>query len=320
MAREYILRGKSITMNAFFSLNKRMADALWFQTTIILTIVAAGVLVGIQTYGDSVERWHDLIVSADNIILLIFTIEVFVKVFAEGRKPWRYFFDAWNIFDFLIVAVCYVAVFMPSVDASFVAVLRLARILRVFKLVTAVPKLQLLVGALLRSIPSMGYVGILLFLLFYIYACMAVFIFGGNDPLHFGDLQNAMLSLFRVVTLEDWTDVMYINMYGCDHPIWGYGEECGCTDPVAFGWGSPAFFVSFVLIGTMIVLNLFIGVIMNSMDEAQAEADAAMKVSLESEGNYTPVDELHELSTKLEGLKHELDAVYHRLKVPNSHG
>lgn len=303
-------------MNAFFSLNKRIADSFWFQATIILTIVGAGILVGIQTYGERVAEWHELIVNLDNLILLIFTIEVFVKVLAEGKKPWRYFMDAWNIFDFLIVAVCYVAIFMPSVDASFIAVLRLARILRVFKLVTAVPKLQLLVGALLRSIPSMGYVGILLFMLFYIYACMAVFIFGGNDPLHFGDLQNAMLSLFRVVTLEDWTDVMYVNMHGCDHPIWGYSEECGCETPVAFGWGAAAFFVSFVLIGTMIVLNLFIGVIMNSMDEAQAEADAAMKASLESEGNYTAVDELHDLTNKLEDLKHELDAVYHRLKVP----
>jgi len=301
-------------MNKFFEINKKIAESTWFQTVIILTIVAAGVLVGIQTYGDSVAHLHDTLILLDHIILAIFTIEVFVKVLAEGNKPWKYFMDAWNIFDFLIVAVCYVAIFMPSVDASFIAVLRLARILRVFKLVTAVPKLQLLVGALLKSIPSMGYVGILLLLLFYIYATMAVFIFGGNDPLHFGTLGKAMLSLFRVVTLEDWTDVMYINMFGCDHPIWGYGEECGCENPQAFGWGSAAFFVSFVLIGTMIVLNLFIGVIMSSMDEAKADAEAQYKEEKLAENDYTAVDELNELTNKLDALKEQMDSIYHRLK------
>lgn len=302
-------------MNAFFGLNRTVSESTWFQTVIILTIVAAGILVGIQTYGEAVSHYEVLITLVDNIILGIFTVEVFVKVFAEGKKPWLYFTDAWNIFDFLIVAVCYVALFMPTVDASFVAVLRLARILRVFKLVTAVPKLQLLVGALLKSIPSMGYVGILLLLLFYIYATMAVFIFGTNDPLHFGTLEKAMLSLFRVVTLEDWTDVMYINMFGCDHPIWGYGPESGCNTPTAFGWGAAAYFVSFVLIGTMIVLNLFIGVIMSSMDEARAEADAQMKEDRQEAGTYSAVDELNELSAQFEQMKQQMDSIYTRLKA-----
>ena len=119
-------------------------------------------------------------------------------------------------FDFVIVAIC----LMP-VNATYAAVLRLLRVLRVLKLVRALPRLQILVSALLKSIPSMGYVAILLFLVFYVYACAAVFIFGANDPVHFGHLPLAMLSLFRVVTGEDWTDVMYIAMYGCDQ----YGYE-----------------------------------------------------------------------------------------------
>ena len=149
-------------------------------------------------------------------------------------------------------------------------VLRLLRLLRVLKLVKALPKLQILVSALLKSIPSMGYVTLLLFLLFYVYAVSAVFLFGHNDPLHFGDLETAMLSLFRVVTLEDWTDIMYINMYGCDR--YGYTAKSivACTNPEANPLLASLFFVSFVLIGTMIILNLFIGVIMTGMEEAQA--------------------------------------------------
>lgn len=129
-----------------------------------------------------------------------------------------------------------------------------------------------LVNTLLKSIPSIGYIGILLSVIFYIYATMGVFLFRYNDPVHFGNLQLSLLSLFRIVTLEDWTDIMYINMYGCDHAIWGYGAQAGCTNPTAFGFGAVLYFVSFVLMGTMIVLNLFIGVIMNSMDEAKRDA------------------------------------------------
>ena len=270
---------------------------------------------GIQTYERQVTHIAHILEQLDFIILLIFTVEVFIKVFAEGTKPLNYFKDPWNIFDFSIVAVCYLAFVTPDLDASFIAVLRLARILRVFKLVTAVPKLQILVGALLRSIPSMGYVGVLLFLLFYIYAAMAVFIYGDNDPVHFDNLHLAMLSLFRVVTLEDWTDIMYTNMYGCDQ--YGYdGMEELCTNPSASPTGAALFFVSFVLIGTMVIMNLFIGVIMTSMEEAKQEAnqDTALgRIQQRVEalqgtaGNTELLNEIRSLSGKVDVLKSEVE-------------
>ena len=243
----------------------QVAQAKWFSNFIVGVILLAGFLVGLETYPSVVEGNKGLLHALDQIILWIFVVEVVIKMGAEGSKPWRYFRDPWNIFDFTIAAGC----FLP-VESSFVAVLRLARILRVLKLVTAIPKLQMLVGALLKSIPSMGYVSLLLGILFYIYACMGVTLLGANDPVHFGNLQIAMLSLFRTVTLEDWTDLMYIAMYGCNN--YGYdGMMAQCTAPSASPVGGALFFVSFVLLGTMIVLNLFIGVIMNGMDEAQKD-------------------------------------------------
>ena len=131
----------------------------------------------------------------DQVILWIFVVEIVIKMGAEGKQPWRYFADPWNVFDFIIVAVC----FLP-INAEYAAVLRLLRLLRVLKLVRALPRLQILVGALLKSIPSMGYVSLLLLMLFYVYACAAVILFGENDPVHFRNLPLAMLSLFRVVT------------------------------------------------------------------------------------------------------------------------
>ncbi len=253
------------------ALAQKVAEAAWFQNFITFVIILAGVLVGIETYPSMVESYGTFLHTLDAIVLWIFVFEVVVKMVAEGSKPWRYFFDPWNVFDFIIVAVC----FVPGMG-EYAMVLRLARLLRVLKLVTAIPKLQLLVGALLKSIPSMFYVSILLFLLFYLYGVAAVFMFGENDPIHFGNLQIALLSLFRAVTLEDWTDLMYIQMYGCAN--YGYGgSEALCTASNAQPLLGSAFFVSFVLLGTMIVLNLFIGVIMNGMDEAAAEAEELLE-------------------------------------------
>lgn len=119
---------------------------------------------------------------------------------------------------------------------------------------------------------SIGYISILLFLLFYLYSVTGTFLFGGNDPLHFGSLQKSLLTLFGTVTLEGWVDLMYVQIFGCDK--WGYeGIEALCTAPKGQPVIGPLFFVSFILVGTMIILNLFIGVIMNGMDEARKEAE-----------------------------------------------
>ncbi len=293
------------------TLCKKITESKWFQNFIIAVIILAGVLVGIQTYGEKVIHWAPVIDKLDWIILIIFTIEVIIKITAEGNQPQNYFKDTWNLFDFFIVAACFAGPFLGD-NAEFLPVLRLIRILRVFKLVTALPELQLIVGALLRSIPSMAYISLLLGLLFYIYGAMAVFLFGENDPIHFENLQRGILSLFRVITLEDWTDIMYINMYGCENYGYGGGNQALCTN----SYGSPIlasmFFVSFVLIGTMIVLNLFIGVIMNGMDEMKAETEMKAKIKRKNKDEGTNLkNEIHLLIDKVDSLKEELSLLTH---------
>ena len=254
-----------------------------FDNFIIGIILFAGLLVGVQTYKEFANRHIEILTFLDCLVLTIFTLEAIIKILAEGKRPINYFRNAWNVFDFLIVTVCLMEPLLP-LDAEFLPVLRLARILRVLRLVTVVPKLQLIVGTLLKSIPSMFYVCILLFLLFYMYGAMGVFLYGDNDPIHFRNLQTALLSLFRVTTLEDWTDVMYINMYGSDN--YGYSPEDlarWTPVPTASPLGAAFFFVSFVLIGTMVVLNLVIGVIMNSMDEMNAEMALNERIKLRRE-------------------------------------
>ena len=285
----------------------RILDSRLFQGFIITMIIIAGILVGLSTFPSIEARFGSLIETLDWVILGIFTIEIGIKMAALWPRPHKFFADGWNVFDFVIVAVC----FLP-IGGSYVAVLRLFRLLRVLRLVTMIPRLQVLVTCMLKSLPSMGYVTILLFLLFYIYAVMGTLLFGKNDPVHFGNLWVSLLSLFRAVTLEDWTDLMYIQMFGSDQ-YEGFNQALVGAEPRAMPILGAFYFVSFVLIGTIIMLNLVIGVIINGMDEAQREvADRAIHEALthENEGIASAAakeKELNELKRKLLEVTEALD-------------
>lgn len=295
----------------------RISEHRLFKRFIIFTILLAAVVVGVQTYKEFAQKYSSLLSILDGFILLVFIIEAGIKILAEGKKPQNYFKNPWNVFDFLIVVACLLE---PIFDlgGEFLPVLRLARILRVLRLVTAIPKLQLLVTCLLKSLPSMFYVSILLFLLFYVYGTLAVFFYGENDPIHFRNLQSSILTLFRVVTLEDWTDVMYINMYGSDS--YGYSPKDFSNwtpTPSASPLGAAIFFVSFVLIGTMIVLNLVIGVIMNSMDESNKELAIQQELDRRKENPEAIRDGLHDLHIKVEDLSNEMSVIKKMIEDQN---
>jgi len=288
---------------------KQVTEHSWFTRFIIAVIVLAGIHVGVETYKDFASRHRALLDTLDGIILGIFTLEIVLKIIACGKRPLRFFRDPWNLFDFFIVAACLCEPLLPG-DAAFLPALRLVRILRVLRIITVIPDLRLIVGALLRSIPSMFYVCLLLTLLFYIYGTMAVFLYGENDPVHFKNLQTSMLSLFRVATLEDWTDIMYINMYGSDN----YGYD-GIDEPrtsAASPLGAAIFFCSFVFIGTMVVLNLVIGVIMNSMDEMRQELQAEKQARARNDS--TTEDELQEITQRLDEIKKSLASLCRRIR------
>ena len=156
----------------------------------------------------------------------------------------------------------------------------------------------------------MGYVAILLLLIFYIYAVAGTFLFGANDPHHFRELPIAFISLFRVVTLEGWTELMYIQMYGCaNYGYVGSQFEHLCTNSHAMPVVGAAFFISFVLLGTMIFLNLFVGVILNGMDEAQAEQADEQRRAHMAAGGLTVADELNELNRQLKDVTDKLHRI-----------
>ncbi len=254
----------------------------WFQRLIIAVILLAGILAGVETSAAIRDRHGSLLFSLDTLVLVVFIVEMALKVAAFGRQPWRYFHDGWNVFDFLIVAVCCL-----PLDAQFAAVFRLARGLRLLRLVTAVPKLQLLVGALLKSLGAMGYVTLLLALVFYIYGVAGVHLFGSVDPKHFGSLSAALLSLFRLITLDNWADIFQ-------------------SVSIASRLPAVLYFVSFIMLGTMIMLNLFIGIIMNSMAEMHAEIEQSDRTRhLQEAGRTTLQDELALFERQIDELKRQ---------------
>ncbi len=268
---------------------KQLVGAKSFHHLVVAVILLAGVVAGLETSPAMLERHGPLLLGLDRFILGVFIIEALLKMVAHGREPWRYFADGWNVFDFLIILVC-----LLPVGGPFAAVLRLARALRLLRLVSALPKLQLLVGALLKSLAAMGYVSLLLALLFYIYAVAGIQFFGKTDPAHFGSFGSAFLTLFRLVTLDNWADI--------------FNTQLAHAPAIKVA----IYFVTFIVFGTMIILNLFIGIIMNSMAEAHAEqaSEAAAKsaAGLDALARLEQVSKnLAELQSALAGLRHQLE-------------
>ncbi len=269
---------------------RRIVASAWFQCSIIATILFAGVLAGIETDPATVAAHHTLLGTLDTVVLGVFIIEVVLKLTAQCPQPWNYFRDGWNVFDFVVVVLC-----LLPMESQYAVVLRLGRTLRLLRLVSALPKLQLLVGALIKSFSSMGYVGILLGLMFYIYAITGVHLFGRQDPEHFGNLSSAFFTLFQTITLDDWKFLFTSAAHG--------------SSTVA----AALYFVSFILLGTMIMLNLFIGIIMNSMSEMHIELDELKQNALEKTEKGDVLTNLSSIDEQLATLKSQLTTLRSQL-------
>ena len=226
---------------------KKWIESRLFQRFSLAMILAASVLIGLETFDALQSAIGPYFKIADKIILGWFVIEILLKILSFGKKPHHFFLNGWNVFDFLIVAVSICPAASPA-SAAF----RLLRVFRVLRLISSIPDLQILVGALLKSLPSMGYVGFLLFLILYVYGVLGTHLFKATDPVHFGHLGLSLLSLFQIITLEGWAEIFRPQFE-------------------IYGWPAAIYFLSFILMGTMILLNLLIGVVLRSMDQVQQD-------------------------------------------------
>jgi len=225
--------------------------------------------------------YGDLLHVADRAILAVFVAEIAAKLFAFG---WRFFRDPWNVFDFLVVGIALVPASGP------LAVLRTLRVLRVLRLVSTVPRLRMVIEALLHAIPGIGAIAGLLLLIFYVSAVMATSLFSADFPDWFGHIGRSMYTLFQIMTLESWS-------MGIARPV---------MTEYPYAW---AFFVPFILIATFTMLNLFIAVIVNTMQEMQARQLAEGQDEIEA----TVHDDTARLLEELATLRAEVRALGERL-------
>ena len=231
---------------------RRIADNPRFQHFILGVIVVGAIVIGVETSATLTARYSSAILALEIAIQTIFVFEIAVRILACWPRPLGFFRNGWNVFDFAVVA----ASLLPQAGA-FAMVARLARLMRVTRLISAFPELRLIIGTMIRSIPSMGHVIVLLSLLLYVYAVLGFHFFREADPSHWASLGTALLTLFQMLTLEGWVEIQAAVLP--QHP---------------WAW---VYFGSFVFVAVFVVVNLFIAVVINNLEavkhEQQIDAD-----------------------------------------------
>jgi voltage-gated sodium channel len=244
-------------------------------------IVLNAVTLGLETSATAMARFGPVLTFVDRLVIAVFVIEIVARLVVQRSAFFR---DGWNIFDVIVVGIA-----LAPATAGF-SVLRALRVLRLLRLITAVPALQRVVGGLLGALPGMGSILLLIGLIFYVSAVMAVNLYGREYPDLFGSLGTSLFTLFTIMTLEGWVE-------GVVNPI---------MEKHPYAW---LFFIPFIIITTFWVLNLFIGIIVNAMQEEHAKAEAEERKAerdLIHDETVPLMREIQELKAEVAELRREL--------------
>ena len=273
---------------------RNLIETSWFQRTIVGLILANSVLIGLETSPEYMNAFGTYIDQIDRIILFVFVLEILLKLYAYG---WDFFKSPWNLFDSIVILVSVI----PSVGASF-AVMRALRILRTLRLLKNIPKLKIIIESLLHAIPSIGWIGVLLMIIFYIFAVIGNNIFGDAHPEYFGSLSDSLFTLFQIMTLESWSS-------GIARPI---------IQEMPF---SAIYFIVFILIATYTTLNIFIAIVVNTMNELHQrslqEEEQHIKQFVHVE-HVQLIDHMNKLQAELTEIKSLLKAQQHNIAKQKS--
>ena len=248
----------------------KLRDNKLFELFVVSVIIISALLIGAKTYPIP-ETVLQVVTWLDVGITFIFLFEIIVRFIAEPNKK-RFFHNGWNVFDTLVVVVSLV----PIENSDMALVGRLVRIFRVLRMVSIIPELRTLLNSLLRALPQLGYVLLLMFIIFYIYAAVGATFFASINPELWGDISISLLTLFRVMTFEDWTDVMY--------------ETMG-TYPLSW-----IYYLTFIFLTAFAFLNMVIGIVVNVLEDEHARERAEQE---EAEGKTT----IEDLQAEIQELK-----------------
>lgn len=223
---------------------RRLVSAPAFERTVVGLIVVNAVVLGLETSVEAQRRWGGALARIDAALLAGFCLELLLRIAACWPRLGTFVRNGWNVFDTAVV----LAALLPAVGPT-AGIARLARVLRVARLVSTVPELRIVVGTMLRSIPALSHVLLLLGLLLYVYGVLGVQLFRGADPEHWGSLPAAVGTLFQILTLEGWVEVQSRSA----HPL------------------APLFYGSFIVLAVFVVTNLFIAVVLNNLEQVRRE-------------------------------------------------
>lgn len=269
----------SASPSGFYHALVQISQARWFSNLTTGIIIFYAAVLGFGTIEDVSKPMGPFLYAIDYFITIYFLVEIIIRIGAE-EKAINFFKSGWNIFDFVIVVITLI----PLEQSEMAAVARLMRVFRILRLFTARPELKKIIDMLINAIPSIIDIVILMFIIFYIYAIIGSFFFSELPSGLWDNFLMAMLTLFRVLTFEDWTDVMYEAM-----------------EIYPWAW---AYFVSFVVIAAFVFFNLFVAVIIGEMQKMHEEE----KEQTESREEIKVDEILHEvkaLRAELEMLRKE---------------
>ena len=226
-------------MNNFVNFFLAIRNSKVFSGIVISVIVASAIFAGVSSY-DISPQYNVYLDLFDYAITLFFVIEIVIRMISE-RSLIKFFKDGWNVFDFLIVTISLVPI--NNVESIFVA--RLLRIIRVLRIITVIPAFRHIIDSLVKSIPRVGFIALLMFIFMYVWGAIGTMFFGEVDPENWGNIGLALITLVQVATYDDWANIM-----------------AQVIDVYPYAW---IFFVSFIIINAVILLNMVIGVIVDVM-------------------------------------------------------
>lgn len=261
------------------------------QTLIMVLILVNAVVLGLETSSAAMAHFGTWLIAIDQAILAVFVVEIAVRLLVHRGSFFR---DPWSLFDFAVVVIALIPASGP------LSVLRALRVLRVLRLLTVVPSLRRVVGALLAAVPGLTSIAAVLALIFYVFAVIATKIFGAAFPDWFGTLGASIYTLFQVMTLESWS-------MGISRPV---------MEQFPMAW---LFFVPFILVATFTMLNLFIAVIVNAMQNFSSEDQQATQAAVEQARDHVEAD-LHAEMRALRGELSEMKTLLRTLTAQPAGG
>jgi len=266
---------------------ERLVESERFQFFIGGAIVLNAVVIGLSTYREVTENYATALSVANNVLYGVFLVELLLRIASYGTRPWNFFRSGWNVFDFIVIG----AVLVPAVRNQ-ATVLRLLRLARVIRLIRFLPDARVLIVTITRATPAVLSMVVLTLLIIFTYGVVGWSMFGAALPERWGTIGAAMLSLFILLTLEGFPELL---------------AEAQAVTPWA-----PLFFLSYVLIAAFVVFNLLIGIVINSMDQARQEEIAQRASATDGDPMEALSARLREVQRMLEELQGELAAVGRR--------